>query len=90
VDESLPRLTTTKIVEQSCADPIPNVPTESAAKAKVRLKQLKEQGKTPKRKTRIVEDHYDDLGDDLSGLGDDLAYLMADYVLEVSPDSEDS
>ena len=48
VDESLPHLTTTKIVEQSCADPIPNFPTDSAAKAKVRLKQVKEQGKLRK------------------------------------------
>ena len=77
-------------MEQSCADPTPNFPTDSATKAKVRLKQLKEEGKTPERKTRIVEDHYDDLGDDLSGLVDDFAYLMADYVPEVSPYSDDS
>ena len=42
VDEKMPHLTSTKIVEQSCADPIPNFPTDSAVNAKVRLKLLKE------------------------------------------------
>ena len=34
VKRNLPHLTTTKIVEQSCADPIPNFPTDNAVKAK--------------------------------------------------------
>ena len=37
----------------------------------------KEKGLTPKRKARVAEDHYDDLGDDLSGLGDEIVYLSA-------------
>ena len=41
-------------------------PTENAIKNKEHRKQLKEKGLTPKRKKRIVEDHHDDLGDDLS------------------------
>ena len=68
-----------------------NYPTESAIRGKEHRKALKEQGKFQKRKPRVVEDHYDDLGDDLSGLGDDIAYLKADYLPEVqAPDSEES
>ena len=37
------------------------------------------------RKPRVVEDHYDDLGDDMSGLNDYLAYLMADYRPDEAP-----
>ena len=47
-------------------------PTESKIRAK---------GEPTKRKKR-VEAHYDDLGDYLSGLGGDLAYMAADYFPE--------
>ena len=47
-------------------------PTESAVRAKERQKANKLAGIKPKRKPVHVEDHHDDLGDDLSGLGDDL------------------
>ena len=36
---------------------------------------------------KIVEDHYDDLGDNLSGLGGDLEYHMADVA--IAPHEED-
>ena len=36
-----------------------------------------------KKQQKFVENHYDDLGDDLSGLGGDLEYLMAPVVREV-------
>ena len=67
-----------KVEENLQNKPIHSYPTDSAIAGKERLKKLKAEGKTPKRKARIVEYHYDDLGDDLSGLGDDLAYLMSD------------
>ena len=43
-------------------------PTE----AREREKQKKKEGYVAKKKQKIVEDHYDDLGDDLSGLGPNL------------------
>ena len=69
-----------------------NFPTENAIAAKERKKMLKEQGRTPKRKHRVLEDHYDDFGDDLSGLMDDHTYLMSDYIPEppVDPDSDET
>ena len=36
---------------------------------------------------KLVEDNYDDLGDNLSGLGGDLEYHMADAV--IAPYEED-
>ena len=36
-----------------------------------------------------VEDHHDDLGDDLSGLGDDLQFLIADVTPSDWTDDED-
>ena len=36
-----------------------------------------------------VEDHHDDLGDDLSGLGDDLQFLTADVTPSDWTDDED-
>ena len=53
-------------------------PTDSAVRAKERQKANKLAGIKPKRKPVHVEDHHDDLGDDLSGLGDDLTFLTSD------------
>ena len=33
------------------------------------------------KRKKFVEDHYDDLGDDLSGLGGDLEYHLADIII---------
>ena len=44
-----------------------------------------------KKRKKFVEDHHDDLGEDLSGLGKDLAYLSADVtedILETDSDEE--
>ena len=80
-------------VQEGSNQPIQNFPTESAIAGKEHKKKLKLEGKTPKRKLRILDDHWDDLGDDLSGLGEDSAFLMLDYVphkyLESSDDSTD-
>ena len=58
-------------------------PTE----AREREKQRKQSGHVAKKRMQQVEDHFDDLGDDLSGLGGDLALHTADtYVEELEPD----
>lgn len=64
-------------------------PTESAERATLRKKELKAAGETPNRTKTIVEDHHDDLGDDLSGLGGDLQYLSAEVTHNNWSDSED-
>ena len=50
--------------------------------SKERAKERKKAGQKPRKLPKVVEDHYDDLGDDLSGLGSDLTYLSADVVRE--------
>ena len=49
---------------------------------KERAKERKKAGHKSRKLPKVVEDHYDDLGDDLSGLGSDLAYLSKDVVRE--------
>ena len=39
------------------------------------------------KRKKFVEEHYDDLGDDLSGLGGDLDYHLADII--ISPHEEE-
>jgi hypothetical protein len=63
-------------------------PTESAERAKEQRKKNKEAGIKPKRKPVHVESHFDDLGDDLSGLGDDAAFLTADVTRSDWTDEE--
>ena len=52
--------------------------------AKEREKQKKKDNPDwkPKKQKKFVEDHYDDLGDDLSGLGCDLAFHQATTIVE--------
>ena len=49
-------------------------PTDAKMREKERKKQMEEEGKTkkPKKIAKPVEERYDDLGDDLRGLGDDI------------------
>ena len=56
-------------------------PTEQAQRAKA----LKKAGHVAKPRAKFVEDHHDDLGDDLSGLGEQVAELLADTVVEHPP-----
>ena len=63
-------------------------PTEEHERQKARKKQRKEVGIQPKRKQFKLEDHFDDCGSDLSGLGHDIVILAADYIAE--PESEPS
>ena len=56
-------------------------PTEGAEKAKEKKKANKLAGIKPNRKKMHVDHHFDDLGDDLSGLGVDIAFLTADTEL---------
>ena len=56
--------------------------------AKVRAAALKKAGHVPKKRKIAVEEHYDDLGDDLSGLGGDIDFWSATYhVEEYEPNS---
>ena len=55
---------------------------------KKRRKENKEKGKEVKRKVKIVEDHFDDCGTDLSGLAK-VADEVDDYYVEFADDSED-
>ena len=49
---------------------------------------MRKDGHKPKRRPKPVESHYDDLGDDLSGLGEDVKMLYADLVEECLSDSD--
>ena len=54
-------------------------------------KQRKAAGHVPKKKKVHVEDHHDDLGDDLSGLGGDIEMFAATYFTqEHEPNTSDS
>ena len=55
----------------------PVYPTESRELAKER----KKAGHVPCKRPKTVEDHFDDLGDDLAGLGGDMEYHAADTVV---------
>ena len=48
----------------------------------MKAKQFRKEGHEPTKRKKAVEAHYDDLGDDLTGLSGDLAYLFADYLPE--------
>ena len=56
-------------------------PTEERVRQKTRLKALRDAGGEPKRKRFTIEQHFDDCGADLSGLGADYAQLCADYIV---------
>ena len=62
----------------SAENPQELFPTE----AREREKRRKAAGIKVKKQKKEVEDHYDDLGDDLSGLGGDLALYLADTHIE--------
>ena len=64
-------------------------PTEGRERQKVKEKARKLLGLEPNRKKYVIEEHYDDCGSDLSGLGPDVLAFMADYLVELeSSDSE--
>ena len=45
-------------------------------------KENKEKGSEVKKRTKVVEDHHDDCGDDLTGLGDDVKETLMYYSFE--------
>ena len=63
-------------------------PTEGAERAKEKKKANKLAGVKPNRKKMHVDHHFDDLGDDLSGLGADIAFLLADTELTDDSNSD--
>ena len=65
-------------------------PTDSRERAKAAEKLRKEQGIEPRRKRFHIEDHFDDCGTDLSGLGPDLilhSHFCPNFVSCSSPES---
>ena len=65
------------------------LPTEARLKQKQRLKEMKEQGLKPKKKTKVIEHGDDDCGDDLSGLGKDITLYGLDTIPETIEDNND-
>ena len=63
-------------------------PTEGAEKTREKKKARKLAGIKPNRKKMHVDHHFDDLGDDLSGLGVDIALLIADTELTDASNSD--
>ena len=57
---------------------------------KERAKHRKKAGIKPVKKPKVVEEHYDDLGGDLSGLGPNIALLSHDMDLEPPCSTDDS
>ena len=57
---------------------------------KIRQKKLKEQGHEPKKKKFTIEDHADDCGNSLAGLGfkDDEAWWLYEDACEETPDTD--
>ena len=60
----------------------PTYPTEERERQKVKQKAMKEAGLEPRKKKFKMEDHHDDCGNDLSGLGSEIIQYAADYVIK--------
>ena len=54
--------------------------TASPTDANIKAKQIKQEGQQPKKRKKLLEEHVDDLGDNLSGLGENLECLAVDYL----------
>ena len=63
-------------------------PTEAAVQAKVREKARKQAGLSPVKRKFTVEEHFDDCGTDLSGLGPDVEVYAVDIFLDEDSGSE--
>ena len=63
-------------------DAEPMFPTEERVEWKRKRKENKEKGIEVKKRTKVVEDHYDDCGHNLLGLGDDVSETLAHYAFE--------
>jgi hypothetical protein len=65
-------------------------PTEQREEWKRKQKEMKAAGKEPKKRTKIVEEHYDDCGTDLSSLGpsDPSDFLLCEPA-EIDTDSDE-
>ena len=60
-------------------------PTEGRERQKVMQKARKLAGGTAIKRKFVVEDHFDDCGTDLSGLGPDIALFAADVIVDTLP-----
>ena len=63
-------------------------PTEARLRQKEKQKADKEAGIKPKKRPQHIEHGDDDCGDDLSGLGGDIALLSSDYLHEQHDDDD--
>ena len=78
------------LTQTSSGDAVQQSSDSFPTEAKEIAKKKKLAGHIPKKKKIAVEEHQDDLGDDLSGLGGDLEwYLNTYYVDRYEPDSSD-
>ena len=60
----------------------PMFPTDERVEWKRKRKENKEKGIEVKKRIKVVEDHRDDCGDNLLGLGDDVSELLLYYSFE--------
>jgi hypothetical protein len=65
-------------------------PTEERERAKIRARERKAAGQSPRTRRKKVEDHHDDCGTDLSGLGISESALADEMLLAVAKESEES
>ena len=72
--------------DRSLPDSAPTYPTEERERQKIKQKAMKEAGLEPRKKKFKVEDHHDDCGNDLSGLGTEIIQYAADYVIDTKFD----
>ena len=74
--------------EQASAQHVRAFPTEGRMRQKEKEKQRKEAGLEPvvRKKKFVVEDHFDDCGQDLSGLGKEVQAMVVDYLIETADD----
>ena len=66
------------------ARPLNAFPTEGRERQKIKEKARKAAGGEAVKKKFVVENHFDDCGADLSGLGRDIVMLAADYFIDDS------
>ena len=58
------------------------LPAKARIRAKAQLSKLKELGLKPKKRQKVMEPGYDDCGEHISGLGNDIILLMHDVTRE--------
>ena len=63
-------------------------PTDARERQKIKEKENKAKGIEPVKQIKHVEEHYDDCGNDLSGLGPNAEIFLEEYAIEEDNDAE--